>query len=88
MDRDVFLSAEPGATRSKVGFMDVTSATNARTFITCTITGLPCGNKVPTLSVAGGCILDHLALCEMIVPIRRASGEWTKNFLFENGSPA
>ena len=34
----------------KVGFMDITSSTNARSFVTCVITDVPCGDKVPTLS--------------------------------------
>ncbi|MEI7924253.1 MAG: hypothetical protein WCJ40_20280, partial [Planctomycetota bacterium] len=36
---------------SKIGFMDVTSSTNTRTFISVPIADLPCGNKVPTLSI-------------------------------------
>jgi hypothetical protein len=46
----------------KVGFMDVTSATNTRTFIACTLVDVPCGNKVPTLSISGGSPDKHLAL--------------------------
>lgn len=33
----------------KLGFMDVTSATNSRSMIACPIFDLPCGNKVPVL---------------------------------------
>ncbi len=34
---------------SKVAFMDVTSATNARTMIACALDHLPCGNSAPVL---------------------------------------
>ena len=46
----------------KIGFMDVTSSTNTRTYIACFIEDLPCGNKVPTLSVCGGGVVKHLVL--------------------------
>jgi hypothetical protein len=39
--------------RLKVGFMDVTSATNARTMIAVPVADLPCGNAVPVLYVTG-----------------------------------
>lgn len=38
------------AKRQRTGFMDVTSATNARTVIATAIPFFPCGNKVPLLS--------------------------------------
>jgi hypothetical protein len=38
----------------RVGFMDVTSATNARTMISAAIPGFPCGNKVPVLFLQTG----------------------------------
>ena len=52
----------PGAKRTRVGFMDVTSATNARTFIACPLPDLPCGNKVPSLSLCTGDIDRPLLL--------------------------
>jgi hypothetical protein len=39
--------------RLKVAFMDVTSATNARTMIAVPVADLPCGNAVPVLYVTG-----------------------------------
>ncbi len=38
--------------REGTGFMDVTAATNTRTFIASMVGNLPCGNKVPILSTA------------------------------------
>ncbi|EUC21457.1 Eco57I restriction-modification methylase domain-containing protein [Paraburkholderia hospita] len=45
----------------KVGFMDVSSATNSRSMISSTIWDKPCGNKVPLLA-AGGDERSALAL--------------------------
>ena len=49
---DTFLETEGVNMSFKLGFMDVTSATNSRTFISSVISGVPCGNKVPTLSIS------------------------------------
>jgi hypothetical protein len=46
----------------KMGFMDITSATNSRTFIACVLPPFPCGNKVPTLSIKDGGISKLLLL--------------------------
>jgi len=62
MSYQTFAKQENAQRGVKVGFMDVTSATNTRTFIACTLVDLPCGNKVPTLSILNGHLDKHLAL--------------------------
>lgn len=62
MSYRTFSSQDSARRGIKVGFMDVTSATNTRTFIACTLVDLPCGNKVPTLSLLDGRPDKHLAL--------------------------
>jgi len=46
----------------KLGFMDITSATNTRTFICAVLDDMPCGNKVPTLALKNRSLLRTLAL--------------------------
>lgn len=43
--------------RSRVAFMDVTSATNSRTMISAALPPLPCGNSAPILLTAGSPIV-------------------------------
>jgi hypothetical protein len=62
MEAPTFLAAEGVHPGAKVGFMDVTSATNSRTFIACALIAAPCGNKVPTLTVRAGGLCKHLML--------------------------
>ncbi len=62
MEALTFLAAEGVNPGAKVGFMDVTSATNSRTFIACALIASPCGNKVPTLTVRAGGLFKHLML--------------------------
>ena len=38
--------------RARLGLMDITSSTNARTFIAATVPPFPCGHKVPVLGCA------------------------------------
>jgi hypothetical protein len=45
-----FQREQPAWDRVKIGMMDVTSSTNARTMISAVIGGFPCGHKVPTLT--------------------------------------
>jgi hypothetical protein len=49
MAQSTYLGSEKAVRGYKVGFMDVTSATNARTMISTVLSGVPCGNKVPVL---------------------------------------
>lgn len=47
----------------KLGFMDVTSSTNARTMICSAVIDSPCGNKVPVLNIPDGHWLLEPVLC-------------------------
>jgi hypothetical protein len=51
MDAEIFCAKDTIPHGFKIGFMDVTSSTNTRTFVACPIARMPCGNKVPTLSL-------------------------------------
>jgi hypothetical protein len=55
-------SISGGVAGAKLGFMDVTSATNQRTMIITLITDAPCGNKVPVL-MAGDFASSTLVCC-------------------------
>ncbi|MEW6443202.1 MAG: hypothetical protein AB1640_19870 [bacterium] len=58
-DRD----GEPKAVRgAKVAFMDVTSATNARTMIATVLFDAPCGNSAPVLQVRDGSLHALVAI--------------------------
>jgi hypothetical protein len=48
-----------GGGQSKVAFRTLANATNERTFITCLIPDLPCGNSVGLLTVGRGDLLTH-----------------------------
>ncbi len=53
-------------TASRIGFMDVTAATNARTMIAAPLSALPCGNSAPVLfskesPIATAAVLDSYA---------------------------
>jgi hypothetical protein len=60
MDADIFADAKDKENKrkakpgSKVAFMDVTSATNARTMIAAVVKNAPCGNSAPVLTTRGG----------------------------------
>jgi hypothetical protein len=51
---------------ARVGFMDVTSATNRRTIVASAVGGFPCGNKVPTLTVERNGTVRGLALLAIL----------------------
>ncbi len=57
-----YIKAEPCRT-PKVGFMDVTSATNARTMIATVLGDRPCGNKVPVLKTENSNGFVETVLC-------------------------
>lgn len=52
--RGTYIDERPEtATRSRVVFMDVTAATNARTMVSAALPALPCGNSAPILLTVG-----------------------------------
>jgi hypothetical protein len=65
MDEETFVATVGIDDDLKLGFMDVTSATNSRTFVCTVIVRLPCGNKVPTLTVSHSTVLTYffMAAC-------------------------
>lgn len=78
----------------KLGFMDVSSATNARTMIAAIIPDAPCGNKVPILRVRD--VGTTLGLCGVLnsfaydFQLRRRLGGLTLNYFIieETALPA
>ena len=48
------LTSEKYVSGIKLGYMSIGSATNSRTGIACALSGVPCGNSVSALRVAGG----------------------------------
>lgn len=51
MDEETFALRECSTPGPKLAFMDITSATNARTMISTVLTYVPCGNSSPILTV-------------------------------------
>lgn len=62
MSESVFAEHSEGGRSSKLGFMDITSATNARTMISTALVHAPCGNKVPTITLQSCDEAGHLFL--------------------------
>ena len=50
----------------KVGFLNVSSATNTRSMISCLIVDLPCGNSVPVLQTSDKFLESSLVLCTIL----------------------
>jgi hypothetical protein len=77
----------------KVGFMDVTSATNTRSMISCMLVDEPCGNKVPVLNVLNSDFHHSLALTSILnsfsfdFAIRNRLGGTTLNFFILEEAP-
>ena len=92
MSESIYQSSE--AIRGyKVGFMDVTSATNTRTMISCLLVDEPCGNKVPVLNVLRGDFEYSLALVSIFnsfsfdYVLRNRLGGTTLNFFILEETP-
>ncbi|MBU7017130.1 MAG: hypothetical protein HXS44_06440 [Theionarchaea archaeon] len=66
MHSDIYLKSGKCVSGYKVGFMDVTSATNTRSMISCLIVDLPCGNKVPVLQIRDKSLKGSLVLCSIL----------------------
>ena len=62
-DRDESAKSRPGL---KLGFMDVSSATNARTMISSMVFDVPCGNKVPVLAIGNASPLESVGLVGLL----------------------
>ncbi|MBL8375658.1 hypothetical protein [Accumulibacter sp.] len=76
----------------KVGFMDVSSATNSRSMISSALWDRPCGNKVPILSVRGGVplamgLLASLNSAVFDFALRNRLGGLTINYFIAEESP-
>ena len=62
MSLTTYQARENACQGNKIGFMDISSATNVRSMYATFIAGLPCGNVVPTLQPANSDIISILAL--------------------------
>jgi len=65
MAQSVYFSESIEARDFKVGIMDVTSSTNARTAISTTLHEVPCGHKTPTLTPSPWSVSRVLALATL-----------------------
>jgi hypothetical protein len=94
MAEKIYLQGEKLVRGCKVGFMDITLATNSRTMVSVAICNLPCGNKVPVLKPEPGRDLPScLALTAMLNSFvydfvaRRRCGGLTLNWFVIEATP-
>ena len=94
MAQSTYLESEKAVRGYKVAFMDVTSATNARTMIATVLSGVPCGNKVPVLQPGSRSNLSSCLTLAAVLNsfaydfvIRRRCGGLTLNWFIIEATP-